>query len=314
MLLRWLPLLAAVLLVAAVVMWSFGNQQRSDLPDAVEQIVLFLSNSTDGDVHVTLLNAETVRQKKAEIEAICDSPVELVPHYQITARDDLVELTLYVNYQTQETVCLVKERREAISPPAPPGAPDSSHADETLETQAEETGLDLPAFTACLESGRYKAEVEQDYHAGVAAGVVGVPTLFINGRSVLGAQPYATYAAIILAELEDPTTPAVSIDEDPLLGKASAPVTLVMFCDYQSSHCARFFSQVEPLLRHDFVDTGKARFVYRDFPIEEIYPDGPRIAQATECADEQGKFWEFHDHLYQDHAEWGSRDPNEALR
>jgi protein-disulfide isomerase len=72
----------------------------------------------------------------------------------------------------------------------------------SLKFKASDLGLDTEAFNACLDSGQYASEVAADLRDGMAAGVTGTPTIYINGRPVGGAQEYAVYAAIIDEELE----------------------------------------------------------------------------------------------------------------
>jgi protein-disulfide isomerase len=66
--------------------------------------------------------------------------------------------------------------------------------------------LDTKVFQDCLGSGKHAQDVERDYQAGVALGVTGTPTFFINGRLLAGAQPLAAFSAVIDAELR--ATPA----------------------------------------------------------------------------------------------------------
>ena len=85
-------------------------------------------------------------------------------------------------------------------------------------------------------------------------------------------------------------------DDDPLLGNPAAPVTIVEFGDFQCPFCGRFFKTTEPQIIEQYVKTGKARFIYRDFAFLGLESDW--AAMASECADEQGKFWQYHDYLY----------------
>lgn len=89
-----------------------------------------------------------------------------------------------------------------------------------------------------------------------------------------------------------------SVADAPTLGRADAPVTLVEFSDYQCPFCQRFFATTLPALKKDYIDTGKLRFVYRDFPLE-MHPHAREAAVAAHCAGEQGKYWEMHDALFQ---------------
>jgi protein-disulfide isomerase len=70
-----------------------------------------------------------------------------------------------------------------------------------LSAKAQRLGLDMQRFGACLDSGRFSARVEQDLQEGVRVGVTGTPAVFINGRMVSGARPYADFARIIDEEL-----------------------------------------------------------------------------------------------------------------
>lgn len=83
---------------------------------------------------------------------------------------------------------------------------------------------------------------------------------------------------------------------DAILGSANAPVTIVEYGDYQCPFCSRFFSQTEPLLIQNYVNTGKAKMVFRDFPF--LGPESTAAAEAAQCAEDQNKLWAYHDALY----------------
>ncbi len=87
-------------------------------------------------------------------------------------------------------------------------------------------------------------------------------------------------------------------DDDPVLGNASARVTLVEFGDFQCPFCKKFHDDARKEILSEYVETGKVKIVYRDFPLENIHPAARPAAEASECADEQGKFWPYHDALY----------------
>lgn len=88
----------------------------------------------------------------------------------------------------------------------------------------------------------------------------------------------------------------VSVAGLPFLGKADAPLTLVMFTDYQCPFCSRFENQTLPEIRKQYIDTGKLRFVVRDLPLA-FHPHAPKAAEAVYCGEEQGKYWELRDKL-----------------
>lgn len=78
----------------------------------------------------------------------------------------------------------------------------------------------------------------------------------------------------------------------PALGRADAPLTLVEFTDLQCPYCRAFHVGTFEQLRRQFIDTGKLRFVSRDFPLD-FHPNARPAALAVRCAGEQGKFWEM---------------------
>jgi protein-disulfide isomerase len=103
-----------------------------------------------------------------------------------------------------------------------------------------------------------------------------------------------------------PTRPAdvmatVSLSGRPMLGRPDAPLTLVEFSDYQCPYCRRFFDTTLPALKAEYIDTGKLRYVFRDFPIDRIHPFARKAAEAAHCAGDQGRYWEMHDRLFQNH-------------
>jgi protein-disulfide isomerase len=89
----------------------------------------------------------------------------------------------------------------------------------------------------------------------------------------------------------------VSIDDDAVLGKSNAPVTIIEFSDFQCPFCRTWWKANFEQLKKDYIDTGKVKFVYRDYPLA-FHPMAEPSAQAAECAKEQNKYWEFHDKLF----------------
>jgi protein-disulfide isomerase len=90
----------------------------------------------------------------------------------------------------------------------------------------------------------------------------------------------------------------LSISGAPYLGKADAPLTLVEFTDYQCPYCKRHATGTLPQIVKEYVDTGKVRYVLRDFPLKQIHPNAAKLSEAVLCAGEQGKAWEMHDHIF----------------
>jgi protein-disulfide isomerase len=96
--------------------------------------------------------------------------------------------------------------------------------------------------------------------------------------------------------LMEPPRMQVRVDTNRIRGERDAPITIVEFSDYQCPFCAR----AQPTLREVLAKyPGKVRLSFRDLPIREIHPQAEPAAIAARCAGDQGKYWEFHDLIYQ---------------
>lgn len=98
----------------------------------------------------------------------------------------------------------------------------------------------------------------------------------------------------------------VSADDDAFIGKENAPVTLIEFSDFQCPFCRKLWKETLPQIRKEYIDTGKARLVYRDFPLTQIHSGATPAAEGAECAREQSKFWEMHDAIFEEQEKQGS--------
>ncbi len=198
----------------------------------------------------------------------------------------------------------------------------------SLERYASELGLDMGKFKAALDSGKYTKRVEEDSAAGMQVGANGTPTFFINGRELVGAQPFEAFKGIIdeeikkadallakgikldavYAELQKeagkaappaaPEAPKVVTDINltgaPVKGPKNAPVTIVAWSDFQCPFCSR----VVPTL-HDLEKQygNKIKVVFKHQPLP-FHNNAKPAAMASMAANEQGKFWEYHDKLF----------------
>jgi protein-disulfide isomerase len=88
----------------------------------------------------------------------------------------------------------------------------------------------------------------------------------------------------------------VSAEDAPFKGPANAPITIVEFSDFQCTYCQRVVNVLEQILERY---PHKVKIAFRDFPIVNIHPQAERAAEAAHCAGEQGKFWEYHDLLFE---------------
>ena len=82
----------------------------------------------------------------------------------------------------------------------------------------------------------------------------------------------------------------------PILGSESAPITIVEFGDYQCEACYAWFHNTRDTLIDNYIETGKAKLVFVDLPF--LGRDSPKAAQASYCAEDQEKYWEYHSILY----------------
>jgi protein-disulfide isomerase len=89
-------------------------------------------------------------------------------------------------------------------------------------------------------------------------------------------------------------TPLIDLAGAPILGSPDAPVTLIEFADYECPYCLRHFTQTMPQIEANYIRTGKVRYVFRDFPIDQLHPGAIRAHEAAHCATEQNRFWEMH--------------------
>jgi len=117
---------------------------------------------------------------------------------------------------------------------------------------------------------------------------------------------FSSYQANLL-EMHDKTkylekiaakqSPLLNLENgSPALGSNSAPITIVEFGDYQCEACYHWFHNTRDTLIDNYIETGKAKLVFLDLPF--LGRDSPKAAEASYCAEDQGKYWEYHTILY----------------
>jgi protein-disulfide isomerase len=89
------------------------------------------------------------------------------------------------------------------------------------------------------------------------------------------------------------------IEDDTIKGDKNAPVTIVEWSDFECPFCTRFYNDAYKQIDKEYIQTGKVKLVYRDFPLG-FHQNAQKAAEAAECAGEQGKFWEMHDKLFEE--------------
>lgn len=209
-----------------------------------------------------------------------------------------------------------------------------------LEAYARRVDMDVKALRRDLESLEYAPPVRRDMRQARKLGVRSTPTFFINGRELKGAKPVAIFREIVEEEIAlakkwraddvpadriyehaiadgyrkvqytqrrgldpDQVFP-VPIGDSPQRGPQTAPVTIVEFGDFECPFCARGNATVEELLQRY---KGKIRMVYKHNPLP-FHSHAFLAARASMAAHDQGKFWAYHDALYEQRAEFDEDD------
>lgn len=193
-----------------------------------------------------------------------------------------------------------------------------------LKKYAADLGLDTQKFNQCLDNGEQANNVKNDLTQATNLQLPGTPTFFVNGRFMWGVFPMNLFKEVIDKELAgkgsnnvsaystdlqnaakaQANQPAsfnpkqVKIDitsTDPAEGPADAKVTLVEFSDFQCPACISAYPAVKQVLQ---AYPNQIRFVFKQFPLTNIHPYAQKAAEASLCANAQGKFWEWHDKVF----------------
>ena len=96
------------------------------------------------------------------------------------------------------------------------------------------------------------------------------------------------------------TVPKLIEGGSPIMGNPNAPITILEWGDYQCTFCYKFHQNTLDIINEDFIKTGKVNLVFKDFPLNG--PDSLLAAEAAYCAEDQEKYWQYHDELYKN---WG---------
>ncbi len=96
------------------------------------------------------------------------------------------------------------------------------------------------------------------------------------------------------------TTSNLIENGSPIMGDSNAVITILEWGDYQCTFCYKFHQNTLDTINEDFIKTGKVKLVFKDFPLNG--PDSLLAAEASYCAEDQGKYWQYHDELYKN---WG---------
>jgi protein-disulfide isomerase len=202
-----------------------------------------------------------------------------------------------------------------------------------LEKYAQELGLNVARFKKDVADPATEKMIADDQALASSVGADGTPAFFINGRELSGAQPFPAFQTIIDEELKKandllkqgvkladiynkaveanaaaapaaapaaaaPAAPPAKVDiqigQAPVKGPKNAPITVAIFSDFQCPFCSRaipVLKQIEDNYK------GKVRIAFKHLPLP-FHDKAQLAAEASMAANEQGKFWEYHDKLF----------------
>jgi protein-disulfide isomerase len=190
-----------------------------------------------------------------------------------------------------------------------------------LKKYAKDLGLDTNKFNTCLDKDAKKDLVAAETKEGGTVGVQGTPGFLINGKLLGGAFPFEYFKEIIDKELNgtgsnsctgysedlkkycdeegknafNPVPKNVEIGNSPVTGNANAKVTVIEYSDFECPFCIRAYPTVKQIMQ---AYPNDVKLSYKHFPLSNIHPKAQKAAEAAACAQEQGKFWEYHDKLF----------------
>jgi protein-disulfide isomerase len=198
-----------------------------------------------------------------------------------------------------------------------------------LKKYAKELGLNTSKFNKCLDSGEKKVLVDKSISYGTSVGVQGTPGFFINGKFLGGAFPFSAFKEIIDKEINGtgstlcadyteanlsnqcdatgtdqskafkPVAKDIDVSNMTAEGVKNAKVTIVEFSDFECPYCIRAYSTVKQILS---VYKNDVKFYYKVYPLTNIHPNSEKAAEASLCAGDQGKFWEWHNKVFETEA------------
>jgi protein-disulfide isomerase len=133
-----------------------------------------------------------------------------------------------------------------------------------------------------------------------------------GGGSATTATAASTAGAGMAGGLTDSVSTAA--DRGRIRGSEAAPIWLVEVSDFQCPYCKRWHEDAFAAIDREYVQTGKVRLAYLNFPLSSIHPNAQAAAEAAMCASVQGKFWPLHDGLFRAQERWaGMQNPMAAF-
>jgi protein-disulfide isomerase len=191
--------------------------------------------------------------------------------------------------------------------------------EENLVEYAQNLGLDIEKFKADLRDHTYKEQVDRESKQAVTLGATGTPAFFVNGRYLSGAKPLDSFVKVIDEELSGKKVPfkwgknvkdgkkkkqrreddpnkiyTVPVGKSPYKGPKDAPITVVVFQDFQCPFSNRSQATIKKLIE---TYPNQIKLAFKNYPLP-FHKDAPLASEAALAAGEQGKFWEMHDKIF----------------
>lgn len=148
-------------------------------------------------------------------------------------------------------------------------------------------------------AGAQKNNMKVFYVVLAVVGVIGVGAIVYSMNSSGG----MVTAPLDMSQVADAET-LLAQAQGIVIGDENAPVQMIVFSDFQCGGCGYWSGNIEPLVKQQFVETGKVRYTYYDFPLVSIHAHAFLAARAARCANDQGRFWEYHDRVFAGQGSW----------
>ncbi len=231
-------------------------------------------------------------------------------------------ITLFLIFLTVKVITLEKKIASGATGGAAAVQQESPLSVKNLKKYAKELGLNTGKFNKCLDSNEKKTLVENDIKFGSSVGVQGTPGFFINGQFLGGAFPFQFFKEIIDKQIAgtassdctaysvdlqkycsdaqnkafNPVAKEVDITNTPSTGAKNGKVTIVEFSDFECPFCVRAYPTVKQILSEYKNDV---KLYFKQFPLINIHPNAQKAAEASLCSADQGKFWEWHNKIFE---------------
>ncbi|MFB6144159.1 MAG: thioredoxin domain-containing protein [Candidatus Nanohaloarchaea archaeon] len=209
---------------------------------------------------------------------------------------------------------------------------------EVFKNIAKEIGADPSKLESCYRSSSGQESAEDRREINNITGGLGTPTFFIGTKQagfekIKGAQPIGGMRPVIneqIGEAKNPgsdsiesdetTLQGVTLEDEPTKGDKNAPIRVIEYSDFGCPWCAEWFGKnaIPPRkidtyesykkLNSEYIDTGKVRFTYMDYPVRQLHPNSPKAHRAANCVLKQGEslYWKFHDALFENRGQWNA--------